>query len=367
MKSIHVTIGRPSDRKANGVLQTVFATLENADSRRGQVNFYLSKSFRKNTKKYFRFGNSIVGVILCFVAIYKCRKETNKIYFYGGCQWRLLIMIILSRFLVSNHYISILVPSGAYSTNSYLRRSFWKQWFVKQIEFRIISWVEFIQALSMQERKQMKVHLPINLHHKIVVIPNAIEPINSLLKPKRLDFGETIKILYVGRKDVKNKGLAVVAEATLSLKNSGIPIEFNIYGPSPNSNDEARLKKIVDSSNGAVRSFPAVFGVDKQNIFYKHDIFILASKSEGLPTALIEAAQTGIICFATPETNLEQDDFEAGVKKITYNSDSIASGILLAAKNNRCEADILKQVIHFTNKFSFKNIRALHDSTFKNK
>jgi len=366
MKSIHVTVGRPGNRKANGVLQTVFAFLENSASGRDQVNFYMSKKIRGKSEKYFRFSYSIIGVISCFHAIYKSRKEINKIYFYGGCQWRFLIMIILIRFLVNKHFIVVWVPSGAYSTNSYFKRALWKQWFVKHIEFRILSWVQFIQALSAQERKQMKLHLPSNLHSKIVIIPNAISPPNSPLKSRRLNFGKNVKILYIGRKDVVNKGLAIVAQAIKNLKNSGMSIEFNIYGPTPHRNDEAQLQQIVNSSNGLVRSFPAIYGLEKERIFFEHDIFILASKSEGLPTALVEAAQTGILCLATPETNLEKDDFRAGVKKIKYHSNSIAKEILLVAKNKRRKSDVSKQVIHFKNKFNFENIRQLHDVTFKN-
>lgn len=358
--ALHVTVGRPSSQKANGVLQVVSAYVDNDVSGVDQLCFYMSRSVEDIRRKYTNFNANIIGVLKCFYAIYQIKDELDKIYLYGGCQWRILLLVILMNIFFRNELITIYVPSGAYSKNSFEKRNILKRVFVKYIEFHIIKSLKYIQALSTQEKRNMLAFLPTSQHPKVIVIPNAVRPLSTIVN----DDLSVLRIIYVGRKDIQGKGIDLVAEAVRRLEKMGTKVYFSIYGPSHSKESDAIIDTWVKSTNGVIKNYGSIYGQDKVNAFSDHNIFVLASSSEGLPTSLIEAAQTGIICLATKETNLEEDDWSSGIVEIERNIDNILRTLNSLIDSDRPSRDIDLQKKHFSTKYDFANIRAQHDQVF---
>ena len=361
LDSIHVTVGRPSSQKANGILQVVSAYLENEFSGKDQICFHMSQSDTGKRPPYTHFYPSVIGVFLCFIKIYKFRKKINKIYFYGGCQWRILLILFLLKTFNRCKITTVLIPSGAYSTYSYEKRNIYKKIFIQYVEFFIIKSVTFIQALSYEEKSQMINFLPKNQHNKIKIIPNAVQNIHSITNNNF----DKLRVIYIGRKDVDGKGIQLVAEAVKELAETGIDIIFDIYGPIHSKESEKLINKMVNSSGGVIQSYDAVYEESKVAAYNEHNIFVLASRSEGLPTTLLEAAQTGIYCLATKQTNLEKDDWHAGIFMVEREINSIKEALKMAVNKKRKPKDIERQIKHFTEKYSFSNIRRQHDKLLK--
>ena len=359
--SLHITVGRPSKEKANGVLQVVSAYIDDDVSGESQYCYYMSKSVHESREKYTKFKATILGVFFCFIAIFKNRATTKRIYLYGGCQWRILFLVVLIYIFLRKKILTILVPSGAYSENSFRKRSAVKQFFVRYVEFNIIKGISFIQALSIMEKKHMLQYLPKSQHNKIRVIPNAVKP---LITELNYDLTE-LRVLYIGRKDIYGKGIDLVADAVNQLACAETKITFSIYGPDHSIESKKTVEHWVDTSNGVIRNLGPVYGEDKLKAFNTHNVFVLASSSEGLPTSLIEAAQTGIICLATAETNLEDDDWLAGILKIERNVQCIANTLRSLVGSYRSCEEINLQKDHFCRKYEFAQIRAQHDIVFK--
>ena len=134
---------------------------------------------------------------------------------------------------------------------------------------------------------------PKHLRDKCIILPNAINP--AFLR--KTYQGEREKsIVMVGRLDA-NKNQAGVMEAFAELVKEGFSgYELKLYGDGP---DMIKLRHLAIS-----------LGIEKKVIFAgmvtnvaehieKASLFVLASKQEGMPNALIEAMALGLPCIST--------------------------------------------------------------------
>jgi glycosyltransferase involved in cell wall biosynthesis len=364
MASLHITVGRPSDTTANGILQTVYTLLSNENFDPKRFAMYMSNSDRKGPRNSSCYGMSLCGVVKLSYDVLKSLSDIHRIYYYGGCHWRYWLIAIAVRCFGRKDAIQILVPSGAYSAQSYGRRSRVKRLIMEVIEFRVNRVFDFIQALSIKEKEDIEILLPGNKRSSIVIIPNAIscgiEKIYAQGPMKRV-----AKLLFLGRKDFRYKGIKETCEAVSILNARGVPVELNIYGSEGNSEDKSLLRAAIQSNQGVVKSLPAVFGDSKNSVLAEHDMFILASRSEGLPTTLIEAAQAGLLCFATAETNLDDEDFCAGVVRVKRTPQDIADNIESYLRLARTNITSYQQTTHFRKKYGIEAVWRLHLRTYE--
>lgn len=118
-----------------------------------------------------------------------------------------------------------------------------------------------------------------------------------------------LKFLYVGRLEVKIKGLDIMIGAVGRIAEfmRENKCELYIYGPDLNG----RYKQVQDliakhNVGDIVFLHPAIYGEQKQNEILGADVFVQTSRTEGAPTGIIEALAYGLPCLVTEGTNLAQ-------------------------------------------------------------
>jgi glycosyltransferase involved in cell wall biosynthesis len=123
----------------------------------------------------------------------------------------------------------------------------------------------------------------------IEVLPNAVavDEIPETPRERRAK-----NIVYFGRIDA-NKGLEQIVNACSGLKEKGIEFRFNCYGTGPQG------REFIDQMLGVLGDDfyygGVVTGADKWRVLAENDVFLLPSKYEGLPMALLEAMAAGCV------------------------------------------------------------------------
>ncbi|CEP49072.1 glycosyltransferase [Paraclostridium sordellii] len=139
---------------------------------------------------------------------------------------------------------------------------------------------------------------------KSIVIPNGINRKNEV---KSIFNSDKIVCSYIGRIESYHKGFDLLIGACSEIKKKleSANCEIHIYGPDVENQRISLERQICDLELSSIIFFhDAVFGEEKETVLLKSDVFIMTSRFEGHPMALIEAMSYGIPCFATEGTNM---------------------------------------------------------------
>lgn len=209
--------------------------------------------------------------------------------FYDKYQIRLSFLLKL----LSVPYI-IVFHGGASPDNA--RKNWIKKKVANMLFFnRFVRWANRVVYLSENERSR-SIFLKINKYSSI--LPNGVKIDNDI---SYKGYSGKLKVLFLSRLDWKGKGLDVLCDAIRMLYDEGYSnkVEFLFFG----------TKESVDCDKlfafGDMTKYGGyVSGLDKKAAFKTSDVFILPSRSEGMPVAVLEALSFGMPCIVTPETNM---------------------------------------------------------------
>lgn len=175
-----------------------------------------------------------------------------------------------------------------------------------------------------ERAKEQKKEMLGRHYTNIKVIPNPIRPIIEYTKIKQ----ENV-ILGVGR-HYKVKGLDRLIKAYSKLSASGwkLVIAGN-FGP-----HTPELKQLVKQHNleDKVEFLGPIKDIDK--LYCRAKIFVLSSRSEGFPNALIEAMASGLACISY--------DIVAGPSEVIRNN---KNGLLLEEQNTESLTCAIEKLI----------------------
>ncbi len=162
-----------------------------------------------------------------------------------------------------------------------------------------------------------------------LIIANGIDSPGEIKR----EFGSTLHGLFVGRIAVYHKGLDLLVDACSKiqdeLRQAGCTI--HLYGPDWNK-DESKLKRKI-CGNGIADIILAgngpVYDDKKRELLLKYDFFVLTSRLEGHPMALIEALAYGLPAIVTEGSNMagEIQAYNAG-----WGSDTTVEGIICSLR-----------------------------------
>ncbi len=208
------------------------------------------------------------------------------------------VYLKISHQLRKRHIPYVIVPHGELRTEAQH-----KKWLKKKIANlllfnRFINGAKAIQCLSSMEMSSTK------FGKKKFIGTNGI----NLPKKAKTNFSnDGLKIVYIGRLEVRVKGLDILTEAVRIakdiLKENNVTID--IYGPDLAGRYAAVEQLIKDNEVGdIVNLHHEILGEEKEKALLDADIFIQTSRHEGMPMGIIEAMSYGIPCLVTEGTSL---------------------------------------------------------------
>lgn len=232
--------------------------------------------------------------------------------------------LIFSRILEKNNVPYLIKLHGALSKMNYQKNRF-KKWLANFLFYnRFIKRAQLIIYLNKGEYENSIVP---QINTKTAIIPNGC----YLPSKKYLcEFVDRIEYLYLGRIERHHKALDVLLSALKYLQDIGYDkkIHFTFYGTGEKSEmcwfkNEMKYLHLIADFKGAA------YGSDKEFAFQHAHIFVLTSRSEGMPMAVLEALSYGLPCILTPQTNMTDEVLKYKAGWVTYLSvDSIINTII---------------------------------------
>lgn len=139
--------------------------------------------------------------------------------------------------------------------------------------------------------------------------------ISSKRKEKFND--DRLVLTYIGRLDVKVKGLDLLIAAVKEIKEFLLQhkVVINIYGPDFYGRYE-QVRNLISLAEAAdiVKLHHEVMNEEKEKCLLASDIFIQTSRHEGMPMGILEAMGYGLPCIITQGTSLGNivEQYDAG-------------------------------------------------------
>ena len=216
----------------------------------------------------------------------------------------------LIRELLRGEIPYIIIPRGELTKQAQARKRLKKKIANFLVCKRYAQRAAAIQYLTEQEYKDSGDIW--NENHSI--IPNGID----LPEKTKETFSENaIKCISIGRIEPYQKGLDMLIEACSQIKSelNEANCTITICGPDK-ENKLAGLKQLVKNQglDSVINFHAGVFGKEKEEMLLDSDVFLIPSRFEGHPMALIEALSFGLPVIATTGSNMqtEIDEYDAG-------------------------------------------------------
>jgi glycosyltransferase involved in cell wall biosynthesis len=135
--------------------------------------------------------------------------------------------------------------------------------------------------------------------------------------------------------DLRHKGLDLVvgAVARIAEELRAVGFRLQMFGPESKRGGRGVLLRMIAGAGveDLIQAPGPVRGERKSAALRDSDLFLMASRFEGMPIAVLEALSHGLPVLVTPGTNMAQDVLEAGAGWVADPSEeSIARGLLAA-------------------------------------
>lgn len=146
------------------------------------------------------------------------------------------------------------------------------------------------------------------INPNFVIIPNGCDPVKNIIRPKTKNLNHPVQIMYLGRIERVHKGLDILLDAIELISTSDLSskVYFTFWGDGSKSELSWFRERLARINNIAEFRGP-VHGEQKELAFKCSDVFILTSRYEGMPMAVLEALSFGLPCILTLETNLGEE------------------------------------------------------------
>ena len=203
-----------------------------------------------------------------------------------------------------------------------LQNSLWKKRLVLWLfERKMLETATCIHALNENELNDIR---KLGLKNPVCILPNGVENRVGCLPLLKKN-----EVIFIGRLHPK-KGLVNLIYAWSKIPEEILKVwHLRIIGWDDGGH-ERELESLVRtmSLEGSVSMNGPLFGVEKQKVLDEARLFILPSKSEGLPIAVLEAWESGLPVIMTPHCNLDIGFRKGCAIQVDITAESIAEGLL---------------------------------------
>lgn len=313
MEIVHLILGKANPDRLNGVNKVVYelATNQAQSGRNVSVWGIVKHNDHNYGKRNFRtalflaqinpftIGEDLKKAILN-------KKDETIFHLHGG--W-IPTYKGVSRFLQMNGCKYVLTPHGAYNTIAMKRSKWMKKAYFLLFEKALLNHAEKIHLIGDSEIHGLE---KIYRNTKSLLIPYGFKI--SQFEVQKTSVNPPFVIGFVGRLDIYTKGLDLLIKAFSDFQHKEPETELWIIGDSA---QRPALERLAGSKNisDKVKFFGSRFGAEKDELIQKMDVFVHASRNEGLPASVIEASNSGVPSVVTEATNVASyiRNFNAGI------------------------------------------------------
>lgn len=304
MKIIHITLGKANPNRMNGVNKVVYElasiqTLQNLNVEVWGLSNSLSSDNYERPFKLFVFKRNKYFLDKNLLNAINSNKDTSEILFHIHGAF-IFDFYLIARLLTKQNIKYIYTSHGAFNEKAYNKKYLLKRIYFQLFEKFIIKNAIKTHVIAESELEGLS-KLDSNITNK-VLIPNGINIANLKFSFNVINKTGHPVFCYCGRIDIVTKGIDILINGYDEyIKNKGKGVLW-IIG---DGNDLNRVKAIV-KEKGLLKNvvfWGAKFGEEKFNLIKNADVFILTSRNDVFPTAVIEAAALGKPLLISKETN----------------------------------------------------------------
>lgn len=312
MEIIHLILGKANPERMNGVNKVVYqlATKQaefgekvaiwgivndmekNYGSRNFETRLFLKQTFP------FSFSKALKDAIIE-------KKGKAVFHLHGG--W-IPVYFLLAKLLYKHNIKFVITAHGAYNSIAMKKSSFIKALYFRFFEKKVLEMADSIHCIGKSEVYGLK---KIFDKDTVVLLPYGFES-NTSVTIKTLE-KENIIFGFIGRLDIYTKGLDTLIQAFKKFHNKYPDSKLWIVG---DSKEKKLLEQFILKNNlhESVVLHGSKFGIEKDELLEKMDVFVHPSRNEGLPLSVIEAASFGKPCIVTDTTNIGNEiaNYNAG-------------------------------------------------------
>jgi glycosyltransferase involved in cell wall biosynthesis len=232
----------------------------------------------------------------------------------------------ISRLLTERKLRYVYTPHGAFNKIALEKSKWLKKFYFEQRERSILRDAHRVHFSGQSEFDNMS-NL-IRLSNK-VIIPNGQDYSELHFEANEINNRRHPVLGFCGRLDIYYKGLDILAEGFSLYLQQGGEGELWLIGDGP---DRSKLEKQCRQLriSDRVIFMGARYGKDKLNRIANMDLFCHPSRSEGSPTAVLEAAALGKPLLVSTATNAGQEveRYRCGIHLRQNNPKSIAKAMM---------------------------------------
>lgn len=212
----------------------------------------------------------------------------NVVHTHG---YKANILIAISP-LASRRWAHVCTLHG-WTSQSRLSRLF----IYEAIERRVLRRADRIIAVS--DRIAQRINRP-TIIGRLVTIPNGIRfdvaQATNQCEPESGASGSATRLLAIGRLS-REKGFDLLMDAMHLLRERGFAVRLSLAGDGA---ERANLEGLVKARSLETEVTFLGYETDAERLFRDADVFVLSSRTEGLPLVLLEAMRGGVSVVSTP-------------------------------------------------------------------
>jgi glycosyltransferase involved in cell wall biosynthesis len=314
MEIVHLILGKANPNRMNGVNKVVNQLASRQANAGKKVSVWgithdLNPNYDERTFETKLFQASKNPFLLDRSLKNELQKlnEDAVIHLHGG--W-IPIYSTLGAFLKKNEIPFVLTPHGAYNTIAMQRSRIVKKVYFQLFEKSLLKDARKVHSLGESEVFGLNKIFP---NTKTVRLPYGFES-QEIAEQLGSDTKEFI-IGFVGRLDVYTKGLDILISAFEHFQKKQNNTKLWIVGDGEGRKTMQRLIAGKGLQKN-VTLWGGKFGAEKDELMKQMTVFAHPSRNEGLPVAVLEAAEMGVPSIVTKATNVSRfvHKYDAGIE-----------------------------------------------------